>query len=285
MTSWLRVAPRKKVDDAVRSFLFKTGPAEFCDDFNQYFYTTLYAKSVGRPLAVYDQVNPVAPSWAIIKETFCDVVGTSFTDAMTPNATTLNQHDGNRVIPYVNTITRDDIQMLATSILEWSVPMLKEISTLRTQNNIPDIIDVGVHLVRPANARARDNTATISAYIDAVREVDTRLGNPAVLRVFVAAEQSALLQEFIQQLKPSWKIYTIYQSNMNVNGFSVVSFDRQRVSVRTQAYHEFIASLSCLQTCESLITSLSSETGKFLYLTNTTMTFFRSMEATTFVAR
>jgi hypothetical protein len=283
MTSWIRVAPKKKVDEAVRPFLFKTGAAEFCDEFNQYLYTTLYTQSVRRPLTIYDQVNPVSPNFAIIKETFCEVPGTSFVDSMIPNVTTLNAHDGNRVIPYVNSIPREDLQTSAASILEWSPSMLKEISAIRTQNNLPDLFDVGVHMVQPLNSRSRDNVAVVSAYIDAVREVDTRLGNPSVLRVFVGAEQSILLQEFMQQAKPSWKIYTITQ--LNVNGFSVVTFDRQQPRVRLQAYKEFIATLSCLQTSENLITSLSNETGKFLFMTNTTMTYFRSMEATAFVAR
>jgi hypothetical protein len=282
MTSWIRVAPKKKTDDAVRPFLYKTGPTEFCEEFNQYFYATLYSQSVGRPLAVYDQVNPVGPTFSLIKETFTTVPGMTFVDSMIPNATALNPHDGTRTIPYVNSLSREDLQMLATSILEWSVPMIKDISALRTQYNIPDIIDVGVHVTQPAGSRARDVASIISAYIDAVGQVDTRLGNPT-LRVFVAAEQQALLQEFMQQAKPSWKIYTI--PLQNVNGFSVVSFDRQRGAVRSQAYKEFIATLSCLQTSENLITSLSTETGKFLFMTNTTMTYFRSMEATTFVAR
>lgn len=277
------MAPKKKTDDAVRPFLYKTGPTEFCEEFNQYFYATLYAQSVGRPLSVYDQVNAIGPAFSLIKDTFTTVPSVTFVDSMIPNATTLSPHDGTRAIPYVNALSREDIQMLATSNLEWSIPMIKDISALRTQYNIPDIIDVGVHITQPAGSRARDVASIVSAYIDAVAQVQVRLENPATLKVFVAAEQPALLQEFMQQARPAWKIYTIPQQG--INGFSVASFDRQRVSARTQAYNEFIASLSCLQTCDNLITSLSIETGKFLFMTNTTMAYFRSMEATTFVAR
>jgi hypothetical protein len=228
--------------------------------------------------------NPIGPSYALIKETFVGVPETSFTDSMMPNATTLNPHDGTRAIPYVNSLPRDELQTLAAGVLEWSPSMLKEISLIRTRANLPDVIDVGVHMVSKG-VRPSDVSSVVAAYLDAVRQVDTRLGNPASLNVFVAAEQSVLLQDFVTKAPRSWRIYTIPQTNMNVNGFSVVTFDRQQLRVRLEAYNEYVAILSCLQTSENLITSLSSDVGKFLFMTNTTMTYFRSMEATAFVAR
>lgn len=284
MTSWIRVAPKKK-DDAVRPFLFKTESAEFADEFNQYFYATLYSQSVKRPLFVYDMANPIGPSYSMLKETFIEFPGTSFTDSMMPNVTTLNQHDGTRAIPYVNSLARDELQTLATGILEWSPSMLKEISLIRTGVGLPDIFDVGVHMVSRAGMRQSGVSSVVSAYIDAVRQVAARLENPRVLHVFVAAEQSILLQEFLTKVPSNWKIFTIPQTNMNANGFSVQTFERQQARVRLEAYKEYVAMLSCLQTSENLITSLSSEVGKFLFMTNATMTYFRSMEATAFVAR
>ena len=285
MTSWIRVAPKKKTDDAVRPFLYKTGAAEFADEFNQYFYATLYSQSVKRPLSLYDMANAIGPAYTLIKETFVSIPETSFTDSMMPNVTTLNPHDGTRAIPYVNSLPREEIQTLAAGILEWSPSMVKEISVIRTRANLPDVFDIGVHMVSRSGMRPSDVSSVVAAYLDAVRQVDTRLGNPQTLNVFVASEQSVLLQEFLSKASPSWKIFMISQTNMNVNGFSVVTFERQQLRVRLEAYKEYVAMLSCLQTSENLITSLSSDVGKFLFMTNTTMSYFRSMEATAFVAR
>lgn len=275
----------KKAVDTVRPFLFKTGAGEFCEQFNQYFYTNIYARSVGRPLVVYDQTNPVSPSFSILKSTFQEVSNTTFVDSMVANATTLIQHDPSRVIPYVNSLTRDEIQLQATSILEWSPSMISEISKMRTQYNIPDIINVGVHISSNTVQRQFDPVSTVAPYLQAVNEINNNLKNPEVLSVFVVAERSELLEEFMRGARPNWKIYTIPQVSMTVNGFSVASFERQNVRLRTQAYNEFVTMLSCLQTSENLITSLSNEVGKFLFMTNTTMTYFRSMEAATFLAR
>ena len=61
MTSWIRVPPKKKTEDTVRPFLFKTSSVEFADEFNQYFYTSLYSQSVKRPLTVYDWQTLLVP--------------------------------------------------------------------------------------------------------------------------------------------------------------------------------------------------------------------------------
>ena len=284
MTSWIRVPPKKTTEEVVRPFLFKTSSAEFADEFNQYFYATVYSQSVKRPLMVYDMVNPLGTSYALIKETFVEVPGSSFTDSMMPNVTTLNAHDGTRVIPYVNSLQQDELQSTAASILEWSPSMIKDISVIRTRANIPDVIDVGVHMSSRNILRVSDVSSIVAAYFDAVRQIDTRL-KKETLNIFVAAEQSLLLQEFLVKAPSNWKIFTVPQTNMNVNGFSVQTFERQQGRLRLESYKEFVAVLSCLQTCENLITSLSSEVGKFLFMTNTTMTYFRSMEATKFLAR
>jgi len=277
MTSWIRVNP-VPVDNSVRPFLFKLSSNEFCEQFNQYFYATLYTQSVKRPLAVYDLNNPIGPAYALIKQTFQDVSGTTFTDSMLPNATTLNQHDFSRVIPYVNTLSRADLQLFATNMLEWNPSMLKTISTIRTQYNIPNIINVGVQILRGLVPRNSTNTAKIEGYVQAVTEVSTTLGNPAQLTVFVMADQVDLL-EFTRLANKNWKIITF--PSVTSNGMSVTA---SSVTQRIQGYSEFITALSCLQTSENLITSLSSDVGKFLYTTNTVMNSFRSMDVPTFVA-
>lgn len=285
MTSWIRTGLKKKVDDSVRPFMFQVGAGEFCEQFNQYFYTNMYAKSTGRPLLVYDQVSPVGASFALIKETFQQVPDTTFIDSMVVNVTKLNQHDSTRVIPYINGLKREDIQVDAASILEWSPSMFSQLSKLRTQYNIPDVINVGVHIHVDSTVRRADPLTVVAGYIQAVRELNTRLDNPKVLSIFVVAEQAELLQEFMKGAQSNWKIYTIQPVNMTINGFNVATFERQQQRTKLQAYNEFICVLSCLQTSENLITSLSSEVGKFLFMTNTTMVSFRSMDTPTFLAR
>jgi hypothetical protein len=276
MTSWIRVNP-VPLDNSVRPFLFKLSSNEFCEQFNQYFYATLYTQSVKRPLAVYDLNNPIGPAYALIKQTFQDVSGTTFTDSMLPNATTLNQHDLSRVIPYVNSVSRADLQLSAADVLEWSAPMLKSISVIRTQYNVPNTINVGVQILADVG-RNPNNPLKINGYIQAVTEVSTTLGNPAQLTVFVMADQNDLL-EFTRQANRNWKIITF--PSVTSNGMSVTATS---VNQRIQGYSEFIAALSCLQTSENLITSLSSNVGKFLYTTNTVMNSFRSMDVPTFLA-
>jgi hypothetical protein len=116
---------------------------------------------------------------------------------MAVNVTKLSQHDATRVIPYVNGLKREDIQVDAASILEWSPSMFSQISKLRTQYNIPDIINVGVHIHVNSSARRVDPVAVVAGYIQAVRDLNATLGSPEVLSVFVDLSMGALCGERI----------------------------------------------------------------------------------------
>jgi hypothetical protein len=278
MTSWIRVKSKSTASQGPAPFLFNFELTELCDQFNQYFYATLYSQSVNRPLAVYDRSNQIGPSFALIKETFQDVSGTTCVDSMIANATTLRQHDQARVIPYINGLSLEILHQKSASILEWSPSMIQKIAGVRTRYSVPDSINVGVQIARTVNARPVDTVAKVSAYIQAVREVNARLNSPARLSVFLMGDAQDV-QEFKRTANSNWTIYSFPSAASN--DFLISTLGQ---TSRVANYSEFIAALSCLQTSENLITSLSSNVGKFLYMTNTTMTSFRSMDVATFVA-
>lgn len=274
MTSWIRVAPKKKQEE-VRSLFFKLEEGEFCSQFIQYLYSKLYADSLGRPLITYDRSNPISANFPLIQGTF-QTTGT-FSDAMMPNVTMIAQRDMGKIFPYVNGLTRDELRSKASEFLQWNSATLSSINSLKTQSKVPEICDVGVH-IRSPESRER---VPVSAYIGAITEVYNRL-KKATIDVFVASENQLVLQDFLSKVPSTWRIHVIQSSNPNVSGFSHVSFDRQPQRIRQATYNEFLASLACLQTCENLITTLSSDVGRFLFLTNEIMTHFRSMDVPVF---
>lgn len=279
MTSWIRVPFKKKVEEPnVRPYFFRTESAEFCSQFNQYFYAQAFAASQGRPLIVYDQANPISVNFAMIKETFEDASGTTFTDTMIPNATTLVQGDRARVAPYINGLTREALRSRAATALEFKTEVLYEIGQVRLQNNVPEDIDVGLH-IKPLNLR---NGESIQAYVEAVREVERRLKKDT-LSIFIVAEDE-VLQRFLAAAPQHWSISAIHPSTPAINGFSYRTFERQPARQKTVAYMEFLASLQTLQTAANVITSLSTDVGKFIFLTNQTMQYFRSMDVAAFAA-
>jgi hypothetical protein len=212
----------------------------------------------------------------MIKETFEDASGASFTDTMIPNATNLVQGDRTRVAPYINGLTREALRAKAVAALEFKTEILYEIGQVRLQNNVPEDIDVGLH-IKPLIPR---NGESIQVYVDAVREVERRLKKDT-LNIFVAAEDDAL-QKFLAAAPQHWNISAIHPSTPAINGFSYRTFERQPARQKTVAYMEFLATLQSLQTSANVITSLSTEVGKFIFLTNQTMQFFRSMDAAAF---
>jgi hypothetical protein len=274
MTSWIRVAPKKKQEE-VRSLFFKLEEGEFCSQFNQYFYSKLYADSLGRPLITYDRSNPISANFPLIQGTF-QTTGT-FSDAMVPNVTMIAQRDMAKIFPYINELSKDELRLKAVEFLQWNSETLASVKALKTQNHVPETCDVGVHIRAP---ESRDRLP-VSAYIAAITEVYNRLKKNTI-NVFVASENQLVLQDFLSKVPSTWKIHMIQSSNPNVSGFSQLSFDRQPQRIRLVTYNEFLANLACLQTCENLITTLSSDVGRFLYLTNEVMTHFRSMDMPVF---
>ena len=196
---------------------------------------------------------------------------------MVPNVTIIGQRDMGKIYPYINAITTDDLRSKASEFLQWNSATLASINTLKAQNKVPETCDVGVH-IRAPEPRER---VPISAYIGAITEVYTRLKKDTI-DIFVASESQLVLQDFLSKVPSSWKIHVIQSSNPTVSGFSHLSFDRQPQRIRQATYNEYVASLACLQTCGNLITTLSSDVGRFLFLTNEAMTHFRSMDVPTF---
>lgn len=274
MTSWIRVAPKKKKEE-VRSLFFKLEEGEFCGQFNQYLYSKLYADSLNRPLIAYDRSNPVSANFPLIQGTF-ETDGTTFSDAMVPNVTIITQRDMNKIYPYVTGLSTDELREKASEILQWNSTTLATVISIKKQNMIPEC-DVGVHLRSP---ESRDRMP-VMAYIGAITEVFNRLKKDSI-DIFVASENDTLLQDFLTKVPPTWRIHTVQKSSPVASGFSLASFDRQPARMRVAMYNEFLANLVCLQSVGNLITSLSSDVGRFLFLTNQTMTHFRSMDTPTF---
>ena len=275
MTSWIRVAP-KKTKESLRSLFFKLEEGEFCSQFNQYLYSNMYAESLGRPLITYDKSNPISANFPLIQGTF-QTSGVTFSDGMVPNVTMILQRDMNKIFPYINALSTDLLRTKASEILQWNSTTLATVESLKRQNNIPEMCDIGIHIRSPESR----NNLPMAAYIGAITEVYNRL-KKSTIDIFVVSESQTLLQDFLSKVPSNWKIHMIQKSSMNVSGFSNITFDRQPQRIRLATYNEFLANLACLQAVSNLITSLSSDVGRFLFLTNQVMTHFRSMDIHTF---
>jgi len=283
MTSWIRASPfqKKKVDEGVRPFFFKLDSREMCSQFNQYFYAKTYADSLKRPLIVYDKSNPVSVNFSLIHDTFSDVSGTTFTDGMVTNATLLPLNDMARIYPFIKELSsgpsQDELREKAATTLQWNRESLAAISALKEQNGIPTIVDIGIHIWSD-DRRQRIDT---SAYINSVKEI-TKILKKNDVTIFVASENSILLQDFMANCPKEWKVLTIRPATALITGFKSSSFERANQRLRTVAYNEFITNLACLQSANNLLTSLSSDVGRFLFMTNQRMNYFKSMDSSQF---
>ena len=257
--------------------MFETDATGFCLQFNQYLYSALYAKSQGQRLYVNDTTNAVSIRYPLIQNTFAPVADLSdvqFRDSQLLTATSLK----NRVQPmreFLSRVTPDILRVSASEILTWNNGLLEKIQPLLDE--VKAELDIGVHM--RTNAM---KPVPVEKYLEQVRAFQTK-SKKAALNVFLMSDSPELLQEFTKKKHSSWAIYTL-RSPLLMGGHKQLQFNAAANRVRMDSYLYFVAELYTMQQIPHIICSLSSNVGRFLYLTVADDTTVVSIDLPKFVA-
>jgi hypothetical protein len=271
MTSWIRV-DRRKPEDKERSYYFQTDDLDIAQQFTSYAYSVMLAQSNGRPLSVYDRSNPIALNYEMIHKTFRDISGVSFVDTALPASISLGSKNSGRILPYITGIPVSALKSKARSILQWSPAVQQEVALLKTLGQFPAKLDVCVHLRnQPSNSTLGSRVVTVQNYIQALEQ---RFKGSTTLSVFVIAESPLLLDEFRRRVNSAWNLFSISPQTET---------SRPTAKVRIQLFQNYLAELAIAQTCPLIVSTLTSPTGRFLYLTSNETTNFVSLDTNTFV--
>jgi len=260
MTSWIRVPPTKQIE-IQKTYFLETTEEGYCNNFVQYLYAHLFSLSERRPLEVYDRTNAISANYPLIHNTFVDVSGVSYLDAMSPRASSI-QKNMRRVLEYVNRIPAADLRLIAQQVFQWNESLVEKLEPIIKEASLPKSFDVGVHIRSNDVNVGRDlrSTVTVDQYVQAVRTVQKKAGKEK-MSVFVMTDNAQRLGEFIQKADRSWKVYTL--SNPTLSGIT----GRNPASTRLTAYTYFMAELLVMQSIDDIVCRLSNNVGKFLYLT------------------
>jgi hypothetical protein len=265
MTSWIREPPKKPIEK--NSFLFETTEAGFCSQFNNYFYSALYAMSSKLPLYVNDTVNAVSIHYPLIKNTFVPLTNLTFTDTTVVSATSLIKKSGAQkvagtLLAFLNNLEKSRFRQMAREILVWNPALLEKIKRLDTSANI----DLGIHM-RGGDKIVTGESANISVdtYINAARKYQRDSGK-TTLTIFVMTDSSQRLEEFKRKKDASWTIVTI-RYPPDLIGHTQRDFNAATSQKRMTGYLEFIRELVVMQSAPHIICTFSSNIGRFLYLT------------------
>jgi hypothetical protein len=272
MTSWIHVSRRKSEEEKEKSYLFQTEEGETAAQFTSYLYAQMFSKNNGRILNVYDKSSLISANFELIRSTFADVSGVQTADSILPTAIGVGTKHQVRLLPYLSGVGLDAIRSAAATVLQWKPAMLQEIEGTIKMAKIPTEYDFCVHLRgQPSNLMTNSRPVSVATYVQAANDAvkSLKLGRPPV--IFVLSEGGALFEDFKKRVDVTWKLH-------NLGALSI--FDTRRPSPRTRMlqYTQYLTELYVAQRCPLIISSLSSPTGRFLYLTCESVAQFRGLD-------
>jgi hypothetical protein len=288
MTSWLHTGRKQKSEDApkVRDYFLNLESGDFASYYVSLFNAHVFGNINGRSLNVYDKSNPISVSYSLLKEAFEPVSTVKYVSEMMTGVTILNGQNDPRYVGLLARLSKDELRETASKVLKWSPAVLEKVMETLIGRGLaapgePTNFDVGVHL-RSRNRFDPIRAPTAAMYVSAIEEVGRKLKRKD-LSVFVVAPDVADFIEFQRAAPTTWKLYQLEPAVGTIRGSNVNSFNRQNSAIKLNAYMEHVSELYCMQNCANIIGTLSSNIGRFLYLTATDPAAFRSLDTQTYI--
>jgi len=264
MTSWLTIPPKKLVDQE-KSFLFETFDSDAWTNFTQYLYAYIYAGAEGRSLQVYDRSNNISFRMPLIQNTFSDASGVSYKDSMPPTASNTAKFLP-RILAHIRSLPVESVRKTAKQIFQWNPTLIGSIRESISKVSLPGEMDLGINLrsnstLSPNELRA----ASVDEIVRAAKKFQVA-SKKANLNIFVMKDSALKFAELTKKADPTWTIYTLpmpVQSDSQIVRQTARNAERDRLATYTYE----MAELFLMQNIPDIICSLSTSTGRFLYLT------------------
>jgi len=264
MTSWMKVPPPKKLEP--KGLLFETTDGGFCSNFNQFLYAYAYSVAEGKPLQVYDLANCVAVTYPLLKNTFIDTNGITYTDGISLGTTSTRRSIA-RVMMNAQTMPIARRREQAQQLFQWRPEFIPTLKSILSSATLPASFDVGIHIRVGDRITTRDRrTVPVDDYIRAAKKIQADLKRET-LDVFVMSDSLTAIDEFKKKMPSSWTVYTLPSALPSPDGHVQSAFNRAPARARMSAYHAFMAELLVMQSISRIVCPMSSNVGRFLYYT------------------
>ena len=267
MTSWIRAAPptpKTKKD----SLIFELEAAPLCAQFVNFLYAYVLSTSENIPLYVNDLPNAISSSYPILKSTFVNDPAVRYVDTQVLSSVSTKRRQA-QIITLVNALQPDALRAFAHDLFEWENSHLDKIQPILAATSFPTEFDVGVHInttgLRPI---------PIDQYVQAIQK-HHKASKKNGLNIFVMSDSQQRFDELQRKCDPTWKIYSL-NSPQDFNATSARS--------RMNAYLHFMAELFLMRNMPHIVCALSSNEGRFLYLTMKNSSTIASVDIAKFSA-
>jgi hypothetical protein len=282
MTSWIRGRagpprqPRAELD-----VFWTTNTNGFCSQFNQYFYHAYYARRIGKEVQVLETPNCISATHPLLSTTFADVSGVRFVTAR-PDEVSQRQHA--KVFDTVTRTAPATLRAAAREILAWNPGLEGQLRGILATTGMPAAFDLVVH-IRTGDKVAQGEMKSIQLerYIRAIEEVQP----PAVrgivkpLQVLVMADNATVLEQLKKRVKGAYQFYSLASTHAS-GGHRQEEFNARSTDDKFSEMMIFLLELYLAQRCPAVICTLSSNVGRFLWLTGSARVF-KSLDVTDFV--
>lgn len=293
MTSWFKAPFSKKKEEVAagpRPLLYMTTDDAPAAQYLDLLYSYLYAKAQGAPLQVYDQTNPISPTFGLFSTTFEDCPGVTYIESRTANASLLNKKTAS-VVNHISKLTTQQIRSAADEFYKLKTPMITRVIQLMGDMSIvsftkdrtavttvqpPAIYNAGLYIPPSTSTSGRTSASNVGPYLTALRALQKRLGTPS-LSIFVIAEEEAQIAELRRGAESSWTFYSPAPRAPIPTGSA-----RAATRAKQDAYLTFLTEVSLLQNIPTLISAYGSPLGKFLFLTCANPELFIGVDAKSF---
>lgn len=264
--------------------VFQTGRGGFCTQFNQYFYHTYYARRIGKEVQVLETPNCISDTHPLLSSTFADVSGVRF---VTARPDEVSSRQAAKVFDTVTRTAPATLKAAAREILRWQPGLEAQLQGILATTGLPATFDLAVH-IRTGDkiTRGEMKAVPLDRYIRAIEEAaaaaaDPRVRAPKPFRVFVMTDNTAVLDQLKKRVKGPYEFYSL-SSKHAAGGHRQEEFNARTVDEKFNEMMVFLMELYIAQRCPAIIGTLTSNVGRFLWLTATARTF-RSLDRTDFV--
>ena len=278
MTSWIKVPRKTKSEDGprIRNYFLRLENTNFAGSFTAFFNAYMFSIINTRNLYVYDGANAISSTYSFLQETFEPTESIHYVSEMMPGVTVLTGNSDPRYAGFLMQTPQNTLRSNATPVLRWNQKMLESIMEITKAQELPSKFDVGVH-IRSRSRVDMIRPPTVASYVSAIEDA-LRTQKVKEQNIFVLVSEPTDFIEFQNLAPKSWKLFQISPASSTIRGINTTSFNRQSTAVKLNAYKEHIAELYCMQQSTNIIGTLSTDIGKFLYLTAKTPETFKSLD-------
>ena len=250
MTSWIRAAPPTPTTKK-DSLIFEMDEGGLSSQFVNFLYAYILSKSEKVPLYVNDVPNAISSSYPILKNTFVNEPNVKYVDTQVLSSVSTKRRQP-QIFTLINALQPDALRAFASDLFEWDNSHLDKIQPILSAASFPSEFDVGVHI-----NTTRAKPVPIDQYIQAIKkhqQASKRNG----LDVFVMSDSQQRLDELQKKCDPTWKIYSSNRPQ---------DFNATSARSRMNAYLHFMAELFLMRNIPHIVCALSSNEGRYIYLT------------------